>query len=136
MFGAPQQLTAGGVDALEPQVAVDPQGNAIAVWRVFDGSNERIETAFRPIDGQFQSWKLLSEAGKNAKEPQVAFDPQGNAIAVWTLQDGAFRIESAFRPAGGTFGEGHPISPPPHRNSPPTLQATRSRSGRAKTAPT
>jgi hypothetical protein len=40
--------------------------------------------------------QTLSGAGQNASEPQVAVDPNGNAVATWGRSDGT--IEAAIRP--------------------------------------
>src|SRR6185503_7390520 len=36
-------LSAGGQDAFEPQIAVDSSGNYLAVWTRYDGTNTRIQ---------------------------------------------------------------------------------------------
>lgn len=42
--------------------------------------------------------------GQNASNPQVAFDPAGNALAVWSRSNGTHNIvQAAFRPAGGAW---------------------------------
>jgi hypothetical protein len=70
---------------------VDGAGNAIAVWSQFDGSNYRIyannytgsawssTTAMPPGAGPI----VLSTAGSDAVLPQIAYSPDGTAIAVW-----------------------------------------------------
>lgn len=46
----------------------------------------------------------LSEAGANAEGPQVAVDPQGDAVAVWQRYDGTdWIIQAASREAGGAW---------------------------------
>lgn len=50
-----------------PQVAIDPEGNATAVWERREGINE----------------------------PQIAVDPQGTATVVWTFGTGAGGIIQA-----------------------------------------
>jgi hypothetical protein len=97
-------VSAAGNDAFEPQVAVDPSGNVIAVWTRSDGTNTRIESANRTPSGPWSSAQILSDPGQSASSPQVAVDPSGNALAVWTRFDGTTdRIQSAFRTAGGSF---------------------------------
>jgi hypothetical protein len=46
VFGAPVDLSAAGQDASAPQVAFDGAGNALAVWRRFNGSNTIVQGAF------------------------------------------------------------------------------------------
>jgi hypothetical protein len=101
-----------GRDGYEPQVAVDSSGNSLMVWTRSDGTNLRIEARFRAADGTFGATATISQAGRDAYQPQLALDPSGNAIAVWTQYDGAHgRTHAAFRPAGGSFGADQTISP-------------------------
>lgn len=89
--------------ALEPQVAVDPAGNALAVWRQADGVRWNV-WANRYTAGVGWGAPVAIETGNGgAGYPQVAIDPSGNAIAVWDQWDGAaFSIwANRFTPAGG-----------------------------------
>jgi hypothetical protein len=94
-----------GRDAFEPQVSEDPSGNSLMVWTRHDGTNYRIQARFRAADGTLDATQTISDPGGDASEPQVAFDPSGNALAVWSqFVAPNTRIEAAFRPAGGSFG--------------------------------
>lgn len=105
-------ISAAGQDAYEPKVAVDSSGNSLMVWTRFDGTNLRIQARSRAADGTFDPTATISTDGRDAFEPQVAFDSNRNAIAVWTQFDGAHgRTHAAFRPAGGSFGGDQTISP-------------------------
>jgi len=110
-FGAPQDLSAAGQNASFPEVAVDGQGNAIAVWRRFDGTNFIVQAAARAAGGSFGAPQDLSAAGQKAGFPEVAVDGQGNAIAVWQRFDGTnFIVQAAARAAGGSFGAPQDLS--------------------------
>jgi len=41
-------LSVGGRDARLPQVAVDADGDAAAIWQRFDGATDRVQAAFGP----------------------------------------------------------------------------------------
>jgi hypothetical protein len=111
-FLSPVSVSDAGQDGYEPQLAQDGAGNVLAVWTRFDGANLRIQARFRTAGGAWGSTATISTAGRDAYEPQVAFDPSGNAIAVWTQFDGAHgRVRASFRPAGGAFGADQTISP-------------------------
>ena len=111
-FLSPIDLSAAGQDAFEPEVAIDSSGNKLFVWTRYDGSNTRIQALMRAPDGSIGPTQTISDAGKNASQPQVAFDPSGNAISVWTQSQGANTlIYAAFRPANGTFQSASAISP-------------------------
>jgi hypothetical protein len=77
-------------DASSPQIAFDSSGNAIAVWHQYDGSRYSIY-ANRYIAGAGWSTAGLIETGDTgeASSPQIAFDLDGNAIAVWHQYDGS-----------------------------------------------
>jgi hypothetical protein len=102
---APTILSAGGGEADDPQVAVDPEGEAVVVWEHYDGSDWIIQAAARPPGGTWRAPIDLSVAGQNADEPRVALDANGDAVAVWERDDGTEEIvQAATRPAGGTWG--------------------------------
>ncbi|PWU22125.1 MAG: hypothetical protein C5B48_10590 [Candidatus Rokuibacteriota bacterium] len=104
-------LSDPGQDGFDPQVAVDSSGDSLVVWNRSDGSKLRIQAQFRATDGTFGPIESISASNRDASQPQVAFDPSGNAVAVWTQSDGANqRIHAAFRPAGGSFGADQTIS--------------------------
>ncbi len=45
---APVTVSVPGRDAITPQVAIDAQGDAVFVWRRFDGANTVIQAAAGP----------------------------------------------------------------------------------------
>jgi len=101
----PVDLSVPGEEAIDPQVAVDPQGEAVAVWERSNGENEIVQAASRPAGGAWQTPVDLSVTGENGVFPQVAVDPQGEAVAVWERSNGTTSrfIEAASRPPGGTW---------------------------------
>ncbi len=81
--------TEAGV-ALGAQVAVDPQGNATAVWHQFNGTHTPFDlwaNRFVPGVGWGTAVLIETEAGV-AGGAQVAVDPQGNVTAVWGQWNG------------------------------------------------
>ncbi|HEX4114923.1 MAG TPA: PKD domain-containing protein [Solirubrobacteraceae bacterium] len=84
---APVELSSPAMNAAAPHVALDPEGNATAVWSGAEGSNNTvIQSATMPVGGAWQAPVEISETGEKANnllEPQIAIDPQGDAIAVW-----------------------------------------------------
>ena len=104
-FAAPVDLSAAGQNGFSPQLAFDASGNALVVWDRSDGTNEIVQSAFRPAGGAFAAPVDLSASGEDAHSSQVAFDASGNALVVWARSNGTNQIvQSAFRPAGGAFG--------------------------------
>lgn len=93
----------------EPQVAVDPNGNGVAIWRA---ANNTIQAASRAGGGAFGAAQLGISA-PTASGPRVVLDSAGNAISVWRRSDGeGQRVEAAIRPLGGQFGAVKTLSKP------------------------
>jgi hypothetical protein len=103
-WASTDDLSAAGRDAVEPDVAIDSAGTAVAIWRRHDGSRFIVQSATRPADGDWDSPDDLSATGQSAEEPQVAVDSAGDAVAVWSRFDGAKDIaQASTRPAGGDW---------------------------------
>jgi hypothetical protein len=110
-FGLPQDLSAAGGNAGFPRVALDDQGNAVAVWHRLNGANAIIQAGVRPAGASFVAPQDLSATGHDATFPRIALDGQGNAVAVWERSNGTNQIvQAAVRPAGGTFGDAKDVS--------------------------
>ena len=84
-----ERLSALGEDALDPEVAVDPEGNATVVWVRSDGSNFVVQARRIAADGSLGSTQALSVTGRDAADPNVAVGPDGTATVVWRRYDGS-----------------------------------------------
>ncbi len=75
--------------AYSTQIAVDPNGNAFAVWTQGNGVINSVWSN-RYIVGRGWQRAVLIETDDtgNAFDPQIAVDENGNALAVWTQSDG------------------------------------------------
>ena len=89
----------------QPEVAVDAQGDATAVWDLYDGSSYITQAAARPAGGSWQAPVVLSSTGSHLQSfPEVAVDPNGDATAVWSLDDGGtFTVQATVRSVGGSW---------------------------------
>jgi len=98
-----------------PDIAVDPSGNAYAVWQDFRRGDAKTDIYFsyRPAGG---SWganvKVNDDAGDaQPQPPSIAVDAFGNAYAVWGDQrNGSAYVYFSYRPAGGSWGANQPVS--------------------------
>ncbi len=83
-------------DAREPQIAIDSNGNALAVWWQFDGTRNNIwSNRYVASTGLWSNAGLIETSTAVAFNPQIAIDSNGNALAVWWQFDGtAFSIYS------------------------------------------
>jgi hypothetical protein len=90
-WGLAVQIENASGDASQPQIAIDASGNAIAVWRQFDGTRDNIWSSRYIVSGGWGSAQLVeTDDTSSADSPQIAFGPAGTAIAVWS-QDSASR---------------------------------------------
>ena len=74
--------------AWNQQIAIDASGNAIAVWQQSDGSRDNIWTNRYIPNFGWGSAQLIETSTGSAQDPKIAFDANGNAIAVWRQWDG------------------------------------------------
>ena len=110
-WSEPVDISTAGENAEEPQVAVDGAGNAVAVWSRLEGSNTIAQAAYRASGGPWGTPTDLSKAGGNAKEPQIAVDPGGSAIAVWSRAVGGLgTVQAADMAPGGDWLEALDLS--------------------------
>jgi hypothetical protein len=103
-WGTAELLETDNADgAFSPQIAFDSSGNAIAVWRQFDGITDNIWA--NRFDGT--SWgtaELIETDAGSAIRPQIAIDSSDNAIAVWLQSDGTRDNIYANRFNGTSWG--------------------------------
>jgi hypothetical protein len=95
------------------QVAIDGDGNAIAVWHQSDGTYPSIyANIYSTETGAWGTAELIEtgDAG-NAFSPQIAMDGDGNAIAVWWQHDGTYFsiYANTYSSDSGTWGTAEEI---------------------------
>lgn len=99
-----RSISAPGQDAVEPQIALDAAGSAIAMWVRFDGNQDVIQTSTRAAGADWGAAENLSQPGQDAARPKLAVTPAGAASAVWRRFDGANTvIQGATRSVGGAW---------------------------------
>jgi hypothetical protein len=99
--------------SVNPKVAVDPNGNAVAIWYQFYTSgpafiNVTLQGAPKPFDENWDASVNISRPGIRNPEDLVAcvsFDGNSNAIALWntSFDDSNFAIQSAILSANGNW---------------------------------
>jgi len=74
----------------DPRIAMNPDGDAIAVWHQSDGTRANIwANRYAPGSGWRAAERIESKDDGEARLPHVAIDPNGNAMVVWHQSDGA-----------------------------------------------
>lgn len=94
--------------ASAPDVAIDAHGDAMAVWV---GRSFTIQGEYKPAGSDWRELRsgaeaeTLSASGHTASEPGVAFDSDGNAVAIWDapVGGGEEAIQATSRAAGGAW---------------------------------
>lgn len=98
---SPVQVLSADADDAEnltyPEVAVDATGNAVFLWQRFDRSSSscciRVQTRTRSVTGTLGPVETISppgiDSGLTDEGSQLAIDPDGHAVAVWTSWTGA-----------------------------------------------
>jgi hypothetical protein len=106
----------GREEQLYPSVAVDPSGNAYALWEDTRNGNWDIYFSYRPVGGSWGSNVKVSDDPGTAYQlvPSLAVDPSGNAYAVWEdNRNGNSDIYFSYRPAGGAWGSNVKVNDDP-----------------------
>jgi hypothetical protein len=109
-FSPQQKLSDPNHNAAFATVAMDINGNATALWYLYDiknsiYSNVTLQTSSRPAGGNWTNAYALSAPGirnPSTLVARVAYDGVGNAIALWntSFDDETFNIQSAAKPLG------------------------------------
>lgn len=111
----PVTLSKTGYDAESPRVAVNASGNAVSIWRRFNGCNSVIQASKLSLGGSWSVTSDISNASGNAEYPSLSMDNSGkvgNAIAVWARHNGInFIIQSSELPQNGNWSTPTNISP-------------------------
>jgi hypothetical protein len=131
-FGIPVGVSPVGLEAADPVLAMDPQGDATVAWvsRRF-GSYEYegfIEAAWAAPGGAFGT---PVEVGTDFEDeaPAVAMDSNGDASVAWLRYSAGGRfVQAVWRPAGGVFSKESNVS----SNAPGNAETI----GRESSAPT
>jgi hypothetical protein len=110
---SPVDISEPGEAAGVPQVVLDSEGNATAVWDRWNGLDTVVESAYRPAGEGWGSPENLSEpalegesvpGAHDAQSPRIAVDGQGDVTVVWERYAGAkILLQAVDRPSGGSW---------------------------------
>ena len=113
VLSAVQTLSIKWHDAHEPQVAVDPNGNAVFVWQLSNDTTTRVQARARSAAGVLSAVQTLSAAGVVGANPRVGVDANGNAVFAWLRWlpfPGGNRIQARARSVTGTLSAAQILS--------------------------
>ncbi len=91
-------------NALIPLVGADSLGNVVSIWLESNGSNYLLRSAtLSATSGTWSTPVTISTTGLEARDPQLAVDSSGNAIAVWRAVGVFSKINAATLTSGGSW---------------------------------
>lgn len=91
---SPTTLSTASQNGSDPQISIDPSGNAVAVWV----ENGTIKAKTKLLNMSWSSTVTIS--GSSASAPRLVVDNSGNAAAVW-IEGGI--PKGATKPFGGSW---------------------------------
>lgn len=104
---APTLVSAAGEYAGNPHIALDPDGDAMVVWRGENEGQEVARAAYRPAGAAWQAPDDVSIPGEAVQQLRIALYESGEAMVVWagsTNEAGGHTVvRAAHRPAGGSW---------------------------------
>lgn len=106
-WSAPVDLSASVdlANVSDPAIALDAAGNATAIWTLYGrngGYSGYIQTATRPVDGNWSDAKSIAFTAEGHFAPLVSVNPAGDASGMWISKlDGEYFVRAATRHSGG-----------------------------------
>jgi hypothetical protein len=105
-WSPPVKISPAGETGTQPDVAVAPDGTAVAAWSAYRGGIPAVEVAFRAPGGGFGAPVAVS-SGQRSLGVQVGIDSSDRAVVLFTLIDGSNR-RHAYAVTGTRAGLGSP----------------------------
>jgi hypothetical protein len=108
-WGTASQIGTGNPNFLDtlPQISLDAAGNGFAVWQQYNGSIINIWSNRFAVGTGWGAAVLISDSAMDSRDPKIAADINGNAIAVWgqfNLATSAYDIFANRYVAGAGWG--------------------------------
>lgn len=88
-WSTPVLLETDAGDASQPHVALAPNGDALAVWRQVNGTHVDLLSNHFTAAGWQGVVPVETNDLEDVRDPDVGFDANGNALAVWAQGTGA-----------------------------------------------
>jgi hypothetical protein len=96
---------AGAGNAYSPQIAIEANGNALAVWEQINSINEARDIIANRYVASSNTWGTAEEidgSNHDAIDPKIASDSDGNALVVWKQWVGSLSTIFANRYVAST----------------------------------
>jgi hypothetical protein len=104
----PVTISEPGFNAEKARVAIDSTGAAVVVWERWTGNHifggeALVQAATMSAAGAWGAPVTLSSSSEEELSPDVAFDSEGGATAVWQRYEGGGTIESSSKAPGSPW---------------------------------
>ena len=112
----PVQVPIQPGSVLDVQARLDAQGNGVASWYRLTPTVSVVEAVTWTASGVFGKVVQLSSSSHGAFLPDIAVNEAGTAVVVWQAaaplnNSSPYQVESATRPAGGSWSAVTAVSP-------------------------
>ena len=96
-----------------PQLALESNGGATAVWSRSDGNTIGLELVTRSATtGKWSSVTKLFPSAPPAVSPEIATNAKGDGVIVWTSQVAGFTVDASVRRPGKAWSKPTQLVPP------------------------
>lgn len=105
-WSGPVQLNPSAKIEYLPEVAIDPNGNAVAIWVRYDNLVDPLSDVVASYFTKGSGWgasTVLYRSLLGSNEAFVVLDRFGNATAVFDATDNNYQVYSSNRPFNGTW---------------------------------
>ncbi len=85
----PVRIDGGSGLVSYPDVAIDSTGNAVAVWREWDGTQYSLAASSALAAGSWQPARFIEGSTGDVTDPRVAISDAGRATALWRQWNGS-----------------------------------------------
>lgn len=113
-WGIAQPIVAASLLMSRPQVAINGDGNAIAVWEQYDGGDYNLYSNTYTAGSGWGTAEIIESSAGNAVQGQVALDESGKAVIVWIQDPNNFNYKikaTTFDFVSATWGTETTIDP-------------------------
>jgi hypothetical protein len=116
VWQAPVQVAPTTGAVLNVVARLDAQGNGVATWYRLTPTVSVVEAITWTAAGAFSNVVQLSSSSQGAFLPDIAVNEAGTAVVVWQAaapldNSSPYQVESATRPAGGSWSAVTAVSP-------------------------
>lgn len=101
-WGTPSFLETGAGEVLTAKLAADASGNAVAIWRQWDGASTSLYANRFVVGSGWGTAQLIESRTDTAWNPAIAVDSAGNVEALWMQYNGTAASIFANRFVPGT----------------------------------